>query len=56
MKSEKEIIDKVKELEKQKIQLAEMGKYKNSELSVLVDAVNLLDKQINLLKWVLGKM
>lgn len=54
MRTVQEIKEKIDYLEKQKEQLAGISRVQGVDLSIMIEAVTLIDKQIDLLKWVLN--
>jgi len=54
MRTEEEVLNKIKEFEEQKIQIAEMAQLVDLQTTITFETITFLDKQIALLKWVLG--
>ncbi|PKB18370.1 hypothetical protein [Flavobacterium sp. 5] len=57
MKTTEEIQAKIKELENQKLQIIDVSKIEGvqDQIPVLIDSIKFIDKNINLLKWVINE-
>lgn len=57
MRTKEEIKAKIQEIENQKQQITEISKIEGmqDQLVVLIDSLKFLDRNINLLKWVLNE-